>query len=115
MAGIRDGSSNVLMFSEKRMDDSKDPGAQPGDANGFAYGHNIDSVRSAYFPPSRDYIPTQSFSPVADAHVFGSSHPGIVVAVMCDSSTRTLSFSIDQVLFAAVCMRRDGNAVSLDQ
>jgi prepilin-type N-terminal cleavage/methylation domain-containing protein len=110
--GIKDGTSNVLMVTEKLMDIAADPGSAIGDQNGFAPGWNVDTVRSCYWPIRKDYITAQAPNPIP--YSLGSSHPGILVCVQCDGSVRTLSFSVDPTTFTNFCLRRDGASISMD-
>lgn len=113
MAGIRDGSSNVLMLSEKQMN-LTDTMAQDDD-DGYCAGFDIDIMRSCLLPPQKDYYDAaEGNAPTNRNYIFGSSHPSILVVGMCDGSTKTISYSIDPATFTALCLRRDGLAINVD-
>jgi hypothetical protein len=113
MAGIKDGSSNVLMLSEKQMNMTEEP-AQDDD-QGYCVGFDIDNMRSCFLPPQPDYYDnTEGNAPTNRDYIFGSSHPGILVVGMCDGSTRTVTYGIDPTVFQALCLRRDGAVVNID-
>jgi len=114
MAGIKDGTSNVLLFSEKQMNLANEPPVQDDD-DGYATGHDIDNVRSCFIQPAKDYVDqTEGATPANRPYRFGSSHPGIIVVAMCDGSTRTVSMSIDQLVFFNLGRRRDGTPINID-
>lgn len=114
LTGIKDGTSNVLLISEKQMNEANEPPVQDDD-QGYATGHDVDNVRSCMLQPAKDYVDTnEGAAPPKRPYVFGSSHPGILVVAMCDGSTRTVSFSIDQLVFYNLGQRRDGTPVNLD-
>jgi len=115
LAGIKDGTSNVMLISEKQMNIALEPPVQDDD-QGYCVGHDIDNVRSCFLQPQKDYVaPSEGASPASRPYIFGSSHPGVIVVVMCDGSTRLVNMSIDQVTFQRLGMRRDGNPINIDQ
>jgi prepilin-type N-terminal cleavage/methylation domain-containing protein len=118
-AGIKDGTSNVLMYGEKQMNIANEPNGRTGpqdDNDGFCAGFDVDNMRSCLLPPQRDYNdPAEGPTPASRPYIFGSPHSGgIMVVGMCDGSTRTVSFTIDASTFQALCLRRDGNTINLD-
>ena len=63
----------------------------------------------------RDVSPSQpdgNFTSFEDS--FGSAHPGIVVAVFGDGSTKNVNFTIDANVLQDICFRDDGFATSAD-
>ena len=120
LAGIKDGSSNVLMYGEKQMNIANEPiglGGPQDDSFGYCVGFDINIVRSCLLPPQKDYNdPAEGNTPSNRNYIFGSAHSGQVMVVgMCDGSTRTISFQIDQLTFQKLCMRKDGGVLNLDQ
>lgn len=117
LAGIKDGTSNVLMYGEKQMNLANDVGGAQDDNDGYCVGFDIDIMRSCLLPPQKDYVDaTEGNAPSSRNYIFGSSHSGgIMVVGMCDGSTRTISFQIDQATFTGLCMRRDGAVLNLEQ
>jgi prepilin-type N-terminal cleavage/methylation domain-containing protein len=115
MAGLKDGSSNIMMISEKQMNEALEPPVQDDD-DGYCTGHDIDIVRSCDLPPAKDYVDAaEGPTPTNRPYIFGSSHPGILVVAMCDGSTRNVTYQIDQTTFRNLGKRRDGNTINIDQ
>lgn len=106
LAGIRDGASNTLLISEKQANVGVEASDAPADDNeGYTAGHDIDVTRSCIVPPQPDVNdPTGAARP----YIFGSSHPGVLNAVSCDGSTRTISYSVDGTVWKRFCLRKDG-------
>ena len=46
---------------------------------------------------------------------FGSSHVGGIHMVLCDGSVRNLAYNVDLNVMRRICVRDDGEAVSLDE
>jgi len=118
-AGIKDGTSNTLMYGEKQINIANEPNGigNPWDDDlGYCAGFDINNMRSCLLPPQRDYNdPAEGPTPTNRNYIFGSPHSGgIMVVGMCDGSTRTVSFSIDATTFQSLCMRRDGGVINLD-
>lgn len=112
--GIKDGTSNVLLFSEKQMNISNEPPAEDDD-QGYCVGHDIDNMRTCVVPPQKDYNdPAEGNGGGNRVYRFGSSHDGCIVVGMCDGSTRTVSYKVDQQTFLNLCRRRDGAKLNLD-
>lgn len=119
-AGIKDGTSNVLMYSEKQMNIANEPNGSSGpqdDNVAYCAGYNISNMRSCMMPPQKDYNdPSEGFTPSNRNYIFGSAHSGQVMVVgMCDGSTRTVTYQIDMNTFAGLCMRKDGMVLNLEQ
>jgi prepilin-type N-terminal cleavage/methylation domain-containing protein len=117
LAGIKDGTSNVLMFSEKQMNLANEPASMPypDDDNGHVAGFDVDNMRSCLFAPVKDYVdPAEGNTPTTRPYIFGSSHPAGIVVALCDGSVRLVTYQVDQGSFANLCLRRDGAAVNID-
>jgi hypothetical protein len=112
--GIKDGTSNVMLIGEKQMNLFNEPPVEDDD-QGYCVGHDIDIMRTCAVPPQKDYVDV-SEGPGGGNRVyrFGSSHPGVIVVAMCDGSTRTISYDIDQQTFFNLGRRRDGAELKLD-
>lgn len=114
LSGIKDGTSNVLLFSEKQMNLANEPPAEDDD-QGYCVGHDVDNMRTCVVPPQKDYSdPAEGYGGGNRVYRFGSSHDSCIVVAMCDGSTRTVSYQIDQRTFLNLCRRRDGAKVNLD-
>jgi prepilin-type N-terminal cleavage/methylation domain-containing protein/prepilin-type processing-associated H-X9-DG protein len=106
MAEITDGTSTTLMVGEKRMNLSNLGQEQDDDNDGYAAGWSSDTIRHADKPPAPDHNQGES------GHKrFGSSHPGRFNVVLADGSVRTISYSINPIVFAYLGHKSDGQAV----
>ncbi|HOM18046.1 MAG TPA: DUF1559 domain-containing protein [Thermoguttaceae bacterium] len=127
-AEIRDGTSNTILLGEK-FQKIFSFGWSGGDnepyvnCGAFASSGDTDATRIAQYPPLADTThPTEcgeneqnpsDTSKVCWVTRFGSSHPGGVNVALADGSVRPISFSIDLQTFRWLCVRNDGNAVTL--
>jgi prepilin-type processing-associated H-X9-DG protein len=68
-------------------------------------GFNNDNFRSAFSPPTRD---RQGLS---DPLLFGSNHANACNFTFCDGSVRSISYSIDPILFSNLGNRADGQTI----
>jgi hypothetical protein len=48
---------------------------------------------------------------VANWRIFGSSHPGVFQAVLCDGSVHAISFSVNHEIHTWLGNRKDGQAI----
>lgn len=124
-AEIRDGTSNTILLGEK-FQKIFSFGWSGGDnenyVNSGAIG-DVDTRRVAQYPPaSDDYHPPECGSNEQNASDtskacwvsrFGSSHPGGVNVALADGSVRGIAFSIDLQTFRWLCVRNDGNPVTV--
>lgn len=116
-AVIRDGSSNTLLVSEKQTglnyfgESGGDNEYYVNSGSGYITG-DIDQCRTAEQSPASDTEhPVEP--PAFWSHRFGSSHPGTFNASLADGSVRSFSFSIDLETFRRICVRNDGEPVTL--
>lgn len=106
MADIVDGTSNVLLLGEKRLNLRALGSAQPDDNEGYTAGWNSDTMRST------DKKPLPDFSGLGDGDDrFGASHPGIFLISLVDGSVQGLSYSIDDQVFRRLGSIGDGQPV----
>jgi prepilin-type N-terminal cleavage/methylation domain-containing protein/prepilin-type processing-associated H-X9-DG protein len=87
---IKDGFSNTLMISEKRMKTNWVGKPQFGDYDGYVAGYIADTLRSGWRPPARDFEGEKD--QVTDR--FGSSHPTSMNALFCDGSVRQITYDL---------------------
>jgi prepilin-type N-terminal cleavage/methylation domain-containing protein len=110
ISDISHGTSKTLLLSEKRMNftllGQQNADDTVGYSSGFtpgAAGQPFDTVRATSqnsqgaqgASPQRDFTSTAA----PGAPYFGSAHPELVNAVMCDGSVRTITFSVDPNVF----------------
>jgi prepilin-type N-terminal cleavage/methylation domain-containing protein len=117
-AEITDGSSNTMLFGEKYMEPDKyESGTDPGDNQCMYNGWDWDVNRwgggsrndpsdnvELFSIPSADQMGRENFGS------WGSAHPGVYQAVLCDGSVRSISFDADPAVIANVCNRFDGRS-----
>jgi hypothetical protein len=112
---ISDGLSNVLMFGERNFN-RKPIGVQQDENNGYFNGWSFDTVRWGNQRPQTDRpAPNESTATTYD-HRFGSSHPGIVLMVLCDGSVKAFPLgqqSITDLTFRQLVNRGDGKTPQL--
>lgn len=110
---IRDGTSNTYLMAEKYVPRSSygvgTPAGQ-GDAQCAYVGDSADTLRGGQALPQSDATPITSVL----AGVFGSAHPGVFNAAMCDGSVRSVSFDIDARIHFLLAAKADRQVVSLD-
>jgi prepilin-type N-terminal cleavage/methylation domain-containing protein len=109
LAEITDGTTQTLMVGEKFLHPRKwIDGTDPSDNENMYTGFDNDHYRSThanYFPPKAD-------SPaLAALQVYGSAHPSVFNAVMCDGSVRGISYTIEKQTFQFLGNRYDGGSI----
>ncbi len=120
-AEIRDGSSNTLLLGEKQTNVANF-GKSGGDNESYVnsgvdqdHVRNIKPLNSAKTagPPAPDSEhPGETASPKWSQR-FGSSHPGIFNVAIADGSVRSFSYAIEFETFRRICVRNDGEPVTL--
>jgi hypothetical protein len=89
LAQITDGTANTYMICERNINPDHYADGRGPDDDGRDVGFDNDSCREAFHEPMPD---TQGIS-LEDR--FGSAHPDIWQAAMCDGSVHTLRFDVD--------------------
>lgn len=118
---IKDGTSNTLLLSEKRLHPSQYLSGAWHDDRGWTDGWDPDVVRSTGFEPGPDTdlgprkINGQALGADLIGYCFGSAHPGAFNVAMADGSVRALSYSIERSVFNCLGDRRDGAAIDASQ
>ena len=108
-ADVRDGTSNVMLLGEKRMNVAMLKKFQANDNEGYTTGWNHDTVRHCDRVPQPDF----RFGTAPGDDRFGSSHPGGLNIALTDGSVRFLIYSVEQVTFSRLGNRADGEPVEL--
>lgn len=111
MEGLVDGTSNVILFGEKRLS-LQNLFANPGNDNeGYSAGWDQDVLANGTKKPLPDLkvgsLPSQDVR-------FGSSHPGGLNMVLADSSVKFVSYTVDQLAMHRMTYRNDGEVVDTD-
>jgi prepilin-type N-terminal cleavage/methylation domain-containing protein len=105
---IVDGTSNTLLVSEKRLNKQNYAIGDWHDDRGWTDGWDPDVVRYTGYRPQPDPLSG------VNGYEFGSAHPGGIVAVLCDGSTRNIRYEIDATIFNNIGHRENGGNTSLD-
>jgi prepilin-type N-terminal cleavage/methylation domain-containing protein len=113
---ITDGLSKTLMVGEKQVPPSK-----------FGLPSGDDSIYNADFPNAHTRAAGDIFPPAPSANygdsdgsqdddfgdLFGSNHSGIINFAVCDGSVRSVTTSIDLVMYWRLAARNDGLVIDL--
>ena len=108
LAHIIDGTSNVLLISEKRLDVQNYGSGDWHDDQGWIDGWDPDVVRYTGFQPLKDA------SGGVSGYEFGSAHTAGICSVFVDGSVQLLSYTVDLTTFNNLGHRQDGAFVRLD-
>jgi prepilin-type N-terminal cleavage/methylation domain-containing protein len=110
-ASLLDGTSNTLIFAEKRLNVSYINRYQGDDNEGYTCGFDHDTVRRGDRggPPLRDIKATSADG----AQRFGASHPAGFNACFGDGSVRMVSYTISNLAWEYICFREDGQTAQL--
>jgi hypothetical protein len=91
LEGIKDGTANVILYAEKRLNTRGLDWYQGDDNEGWLSGWDPDTNRSCTRRPLPDPI-------TGDGEArFGSSHPASFNVVMCDGAVKTFSFKVEAI------------------
>jgi prepilin-type N-terminal cleavage/methylation domain-containing protein len=103
---IVDGTANTFLVGEKRLNLTLLGTGADDDNEGYTAGWNSDTMRSTEKPPLPD------LTGLGDGDDrFGSSHPGLFLAVLADGSTRSIAYEIDTVVFRHLGDIDDGQTI----
>jgi prepilin-type N-terminal cleavage/methylation domain-containing protein len=121
-ADITDGSSNTLLVAELWLykdwyDDRTSGDGSCIDNEGWCNGWDNDTI---CFSGTENNNVYSSVPPQSDTQtgwgcglIFGSAHPSGFAGVLCDGSTRFISYSIDAATWKYLCCRNDGKSITL--
>ncbi|MCY2995484.1 MAG: DUF1559 domain-containing protein [Planctomycetota bacterium] len=113
LAQITDGVSNTLLIGEKYLNQLS-PGPACNDDQGWVDGWDNDTIAFVRGTAASNPIET----PIPDGRVsgcwmvFGSPH-STLLAVFCDGSVHSISFSVDSNAWLWMCAGRDGAAFTM--
>ncbi len=108
LEGLTDGSSNVILLGEKRLNMSFIGQNQSDDNEGYTCSWDHDANRNASRKPLPDFVG----SGTGDAR-FGASHPAGFQVVMGDGAVKFIPYVVDELLFHRLGYRNDNQAASV--
>jgi len=112
MFSVTDGTTNTILVGEKQLDPRQlgGGGTLYDDNEPFVNtGWESDIVRQGSSPPRKD----KDHATRRPYDLFGSSHPSGANVVMVDGSVHHIAWEIDATTFRNLCVRHDGNPVSV--
>lgn len=119
IAELSDGTSKTVAVGEKYLIQTKyETGDAGADNHSMYQGFDRDMNRWAYkdtITNGETDIPPLQDNATVDLHFnFGSAHPGVFNATLCDGSVRAVSYDVDLLAFSRMCNRADGEVVDLE-
>jgi prepilin-type N-terminal cleavage/methylation domain len=110
-AHLQDGTSSILMISEKWLNPNAYDSGDWHDDQGWIDGWDPDVMRTTGFKPVRDNKNGTGYG--WEGYQFGSAHPAGINGVLADGSVRLIPFTVDVVVFNRMGDREDGMAIQL--
>ena len=107
LEGLNDGTANVILLGEKRLNTAFIGQNQSDDNEGYTCSWDHDTNRNA----SRTPLPDYKGSGDGNAR-FGSSHPNGFQVVFADGAVKFIGFSVDELLFHRLGGRNDNYSAS---
>jgi prepilin-type N-terminal cleavage/methylation domain-containing protein/prepilin-type processing-associated H-X9-DG protein len=108
MSDITDGTSLTLLVGEKRINLTNARVGGIDDVVGYTCGFDEDTVRNSEDPPAPDYYGDED---EGGEQLFGASHPGRFNVVFADGSVRSISYTVDSLVFSLLGSMADGQAI----
>lgn len=108
------GLGGTLMLAEKRLNVAEF-GNAPGDRHGFAtpgWSEACEAHRFGIQPPAADFDSPGDCSPLTE---FGSSHPGVLLALFADGTVRTIRVSVSPSVWRRACVRNDDQRLNVSE
>ena len=105
-ANVKDGTSNTMIISEKRLGTDRYDSTSWHDVRGWTDGWDPDVIRSTATPPKKD-----AKEATTSGYEFGSAHGSGINAVFCDGSVKIINYTVDPLVFNKLGHRADGNPV----
>ncbi len=111
---LLDGSSNVLLVSEKRMHTNQYQGIEWHDDVGYLAGWDPDIFRTTLLAPNRDLPEGDPLDPRWElGFQFGSAHSGGLNVLLADGHVVTVGYNVDRLLWWRLGHVRDGQPIDL--
>lgn len=123
LEGVTDGSSNVIMVTEKRLRPidynigpwNNDTGyitGWDGDTMTMAFGQSSTAQPWPPIPDSARVGGNYVNNDCCDGSRAGSAHPGAMNVLLCDGSVRSIAYTINFDTYVRLLYRLDGQVVS---
>jgi prepilin-type processing-associated H-X9-DG protein len=110
-AGVTDGLSSTLAVGERAVPYSWYEGRNGSNSGGYASSRDAGvCLLHQPYTPSRD----SKELPASGYPQWGSTHPNGMNALFADGSVRVVPYTINETTFKHLCIRDDGQVVSLD-
>ena len=109
-----DGVGSTLLLAEKRLNVAEF-GTAPGDTNGFAaagWTEACEGHRFGLLAPGPDWDSPGERSPHSE---FGSSHPGVFLALFADGTLRAIHYSVNPAVWRRACVRNDNERFNFNE
>jgi prepilin-type processing-associated H-X9-DG protein len=101
---VTDGTSNTMVFAEKRLNPTQYATGSDYDDTGYAAGWDNDNVCLTSNPFDRD-------GTSSGQHQIGSAHVSGVTAAFADGSVRGIKYGTTTPILNALGDRRDGQVI----
>jgi prepilin-type N-terminal cleavage/methylation domain-containing protein len=96
LEGIIDGTANVILYGEKRLNVRFLFGNRGDDNEGYTAGLDQDTIRYSDLRPLPDRLDNAADNASGNGQWrFGASHPAAFNVVMCDGAVKTVSYRIE--------------------
>jgi prepilin-type N-terminal cleavage/methylation domain-containing protein len=109
---ITDGVSNTLLAAEKAMYLPNLGLLQADDDQGYTVGFDHDTMRHTDKLPTPDYLEPSLNGTNAYTGTFGSSHPGLFLALFADASVHRIAYTISAATFNYLGNIADGHVIN---
>jgi len=106
--GLADGTSNVILLGEKRLNRVAIGSYQTDDNEGYTASWDHDVNRNCSMRPLPDPIADGSYG----EYRFGSSHPAGFQVLMGDGSVKFMPYTVNELLFHRLGCRNDHEAAA---
>jgi prepilin-type N-terminal cleavage/methylation domain-containing protein/prepilin-type processing-associated H-X9-DG protein len=115
---VIDGMNQTILIGEKYLNpDNYFTGADPSDNENMYVGYDNDMYRTAYYDRTQGDSTSNGYPPMQDqpgnqnTFRFGSAHYLSSNYVFCDGSVKSITYTVDPLVFANLCSRNDQNPI----